>query len=41
VEVGAAADLCVLDRPLAVMLAAPSAEAVRATIVAGRVVAQT
>ena len=41
VEVGAAADLCVLDRPLAEMLRAPTADAVRATLVAGRVVAQS
>lgn len=40
VDVGAAADLCLLDRPLAEMLRAPTAEAVRVTIVAGRVVAQ-
>ncbi len=35
VRVGAAADLCLLDRPLAAMLADPSSAAVRHTIVAG------
>ncbi|CAN7252476.1 amidohydrolase family protein [Phenylobacterium sp. LjRoot225] len=35
---GAAADLCLLSAPLAEILAEPSAERVRATIVAGRVV---
>ena len=40
VAVGAAADLCLLDRPLAEQLRAPTADAVVATLVAGRVVAQ-
>ncbi len=40
VEVGATADLCLLDRPLSEQLRAPSADAVVATLVAGRVVAQ-
>lgn len=40
-EVGALADLCLLDRPLAEMLAAPTADAVAMTIVGGRVVSQT
>ncbi|MCL9797753.1 amidohydrolase family protein, partial [Frankia sp. AgKG'84/4] len=35
VRVGAAADLCLLDRPLAAVLADPSSAAVRHTIVAG------
>jgi predicted amidohydrolase YtcJ len=35
---GAAADLCLLDAPLAEVLAAPSAERVRATLVGGRLV---
>lgn len=38
IAVGAAADLCLLDRPLAAMLAAPDAAAIAATIVAGRIV---
>jgi predicted amidohydrolase YtcJ len=37
VAVGAIADLCLLDRSLADMLSAPTAEAVATTIVAGRV----
>ena len=36
VAVGAVADVCLLDRPLAAMLADPTASAVRATIVRGR-----
>lgn len=39
VAVGAAADLCLLDRPLDQALAAPSADHVRATVIGGRVVA--
>lgn len=35
VEVGAVADLCLLDGPIAEVLAAPSAERVRATILGG------
>jgi predicted amidohydrolase YtcJ len=38
VAVGAAADLCLLDRPLEAALAAPSAEHVAATFVGGRLV---
>jgi predicted amidohydrolase YtcJ len=38
VAVGAPADLCLLDRPLAAALAAPRAERVAATIIGGRVV---
>jgi predicted amidohydrolase YtcJ len=38
VKPGAAADLCVLDVPLSVALADPSAERVAATLVDGRVV---
>jgi len=38
VAVGAPADLCLLDRPLAAALTAPSAERVAATIISGRVV---
>jgi predicted amidohydrolase YtcJ len=38
VEVGAAADLCLLDAPLREVLAAPSAERVQATIVNGVVI---
>ncbi|MGX7724759.1 amidohydrolase family protein [Rhodococcus sp. 5G237] len=38
VRVGAPADLVLLDRPLAEALAAPTADAVRATVIAGRVV---
>ena len=38
VEVGAAADLCLLDRPLAAALEAPTADRVRATWIGGRVV---
>jgi predicted amidohydrolase YtcJ len=38
VAVGAAADLCLLDRPLSAVLARPSAERVAATIIGGRVV---
>ena len=37
VEVGAAADLCLLAAPLAEVLAAPSADFVRATLIDGRV----
>jgi predicted amidohydrolase YtcJ len=40
VEPGAPADLCLLDSPLAEALAAPSAERVRATFVAGEMVYQ-
>jgi predicted amidohydrolase YtcJ len=36
VEAGAAADLCLLDRPLSDQLAAPTTAAVRATLIAGR-----
>jgi predicted amidohydrolase YtcJ len=39
VAVGAHADLCLLDRPLEVALAAPAAGHVRTTVVGGRVVA--
>ena len=38
VEVGAAADLCLLKAPLREVLAAPSAEFVRATIIGGEIV---
>jgi predicted amidohydrolase YtcJ len=38
IAVGAPADLCLLDRPLAAALAEPSAQHVAATLVAGRVV---
>ncbi len=38
VRVGAPADLVLLDRPLVDALAAPTAEMVRATVIAGRVV---
>ncbi|TAJ72133.1 MAG: amidohydrolase [Phenylobacterium sp.] len=38
IAVGAAADLCLLDAPLADVLAAPDAGRVRATLVAGRLV---
>lgn len=38
VEVGAPADLVLLDRPLSEALASPAADAVRATLVAGQVV---
>lgn len=38
VRVDAPADLVLLDRPLAVALAAPTAEAVRATVIGGRIV---
>jgi predicted amidohydrolase YtcJ len=37
VAVGGAADLCLLDAPLAEVLAAPDAERVRATIIEGRI----
>ncbi|HEY1752626.1 MAG TPA: amidohydrolase family protein [Caulobacteraceae bacterium] len=40
VEVGAAADLCLLRTPLADALAAPGAERIRATVIAGKVVHQ-
>ena len=36
VQPGAVADLCLLDRPLAEQLAAPSASAVRITVIGGR-----
>jgi predicted amidohydrolase YtcJ len=38
VRVGAPADLCLLDRPLAATLAAPTADHVAATLIAGRLV---
>ena len=38
VEIGAAADLCLLDAPLADMLAAPSSSRVRATVIGGAAV---
>ncbi|QOV98258.1 amidohydrolase family protein [Rhodococcus pyridinivorans] len=41
VRVGAPADLVLLDRPLAGALAAPTADAVRATVIGGRVVHHT
>jgi predicted amidohydrolase YtcJ len=38
IEVGAPADLCLLDRPWAEARTAPSAERVRATWISGRLV---
>jgi hypothetical protein len=38
VAVGADADLCLLDAPLAEVLADPAAERVRATVIAGELV---
>jgi hypothetical protein len=38
VAVGAPADLCLLDAPLAAVLADPSADRVATTVIAGRIV---